>query len=140
MNVSGAALVIRDTVAEAAFRLPSKGLGLQGKDQGRVVDVTTEGADRLIEELAKKYIGEDTYPFRQPGEVRVTIKIAPEKINELGWGRRPKRCSFAWVLACSPRPKGPWSSGYGPLLTNVLVDEFSEVRGSKRLVYAPPDS
>ena len=84
MNVSGAALVIWDTVAEAAFRLPSKGLGLQGKDRGRVVNVTTEGADRLIDELAKKYIGEDTYPFRQPGEVRLTIKIAPEKINEVG--------------------------------------------------------
>src|SRR5215212_4413396 len=34
MNVSGAALVIWDTVAEAAFRPPSKGLGLQGKDRG----------------------------------------------------------------------------------------------------------
>ena len=52
--------------------------------RGRVVDVTTDGADRLIDELAKKYIGEETYPFRQPGEVRLTIKIAPEKINELG--------------------------------------------------------
>jgi hypothetical protein len=39
---------------------------------------------RLIDELAKKYLDEDTYGFRQPGEVRLTIKIAPEKINELG--------------------------------------------------------
>ena len=52
--------------------------------RGRVVDVTTEGADRLIDELAKKYLDEETYPFRQPGEVRLTIKIAPEKINEVG--------------------------------------------------------
>jgi PPOX class probable F420-dependent enzyme len=52
--------------------------------RGRVVDVTTEGADQLLDELAKKYLGEDTYPFRQPGEVLLTIKIAPEKINELG--------------------------------------------------------
>jgi PPOX class probable F420-dependent enzyme len=52
--------------------------------RGRVVDVTTEGADRLIDELAKKYLNEETYPFRQPGEVRLTIKIAPEKINEMG--------------------------------------------------------
>ena len=52
--------------------------------RGRVVDVTTEGADRLIDELAKKYLNEDAYPFRQPGEVRLTIKIAPEKINEMG--------------------------------------------------------
>jgi hypothetical protein len=27
---------------------------------------------------------EDRYPFRQPGEVRLTLKIAPEKINETG--------------------------------------------------------
>ena len=52
--------------------------------RGRVVDVTTEGADQLIDELAKKYLGEESYPYRQPGEVRLTIKIAPEKINELG--------------------------------------------------------
>ena len=52
--------------------------------RGRVVDVTAEGADQLIDELAKKYLGEETYPYRQPGEVRLTIKIAPETINELG--------------------------------------------------------
>jgi PPOX class probable F420-dependent enzyme len=52
--------------------------------RGQVVDVTTEGADRLLDELSKKYLEEDTYPFRQPGEVLLTIKIAPEKINELG--------------------------------------------------------
>jgi hypothetical protein len=40
--------------------------------------------DRLIDELAKKYLGADTYPFRDPAEVRVTLKILPEKINEVG--------------------------------------------------------
>ena len=52
--------------------------------RGRVVDITTEGADRLIDQLAKKYLNEDSYPFRQPEEVRVTMKILPEKINEIG--------------------------------------------------------
>lgn len=55
-----------------------------GSVRGRVVEVATDGADRLIDELAKKYLGADTYPFRQPGQVRVTLKIAPEKINEVG--------------------------------------------------------
>ena len=59
-----------------AFRIAS--------GRGRGVDVTTEGADRLLDELAKKYLGEESYPYRQPGEVYVTIKIAPEKINEMG--------------------------------------------------------
>ena len=52
--------------------------------RGRVVDVTTEGADQLIDELAKKYLNEETYPFRRPEEVRVTLKVLPEKINEIG--------------------------------------------------------
>ncbi len=52
--------------------------------RGRVVDVTTAGADQLIDQLAKKYLNEDTYPFRQPEEVRIILKILPEKINEIG--------------------------------------------------------
>jgi PPOX class probable F420-dependent enzyme len=52
--------------------------------RGRVVEITTAGADQLIDQLAKKYLNEDTYPFRRPEEVRVTLKILPEKINEIG--------------------------------------------------------
>jgi len=52
--------------------------------RGRVVEMTTDGADELIDQLAQKYLGEETYPFRQPGEVRVTLKIAPEHINAIG--------------------------------------------------------
>ena len=59
-----------------AFRL--------GMVRGRVVEVTTAGADELLDRLAKKYLNEETYPFRRPEEVRVTLKILPEKINEIG--------------------------------------------------------
>ena len=52
--------------------------------RGRVVEITTDGADELIDQLAKKYLNEETYPFRRPEEVRVTLKILPEKINEIG--------------------------------------------------------
>ncbi len=52
--------------------------------RGRVEEVTTEGAVEQIDRLAKKYIGRDIYPFHQPGRVRTTIKVSPEKINELG--------------------------------------------------------
>lgn len=31
--------------------------------RGRVVDITTAGADQLIDHLAKKYLNEDIYPF-----------------------------------------------------------------------------
>jgi hypothetical protein len=52
--------------------------------RGRVVDVTTQGANQLIDRLAKKYLNVETYPFRRPEEIRVTLKILPEKINEIG--------------------------------------------------------
>ncbi len=48
--------------------------------RGRVKEMTHEGADENIDALAKKYLGEDEYPFRQPGEVRVKVLIEPEKV------------------------------------------------------------
>jgi PPOX class probable F420-dependent enzyme len=55
-----------------------------GMVRGRVVEVTTDGADELIDQLVKKYLNEESYPFRRPEEVRVTLKILPDKINEIG--------------------------------------------------------
>ena len=52
--------------------------------RGRVVEVTEQGADDHIDRMAKKYIGEDKYPGRQPGEVRVMYKIAPERFSSMG--------------------------------------------------------
>src|SRR5438477_10563141 len=46
--------------------------------RGRVAERTHEGADEHIDALAKKYLGQDTYPFRQPDEQRVIIRIEPE--------------------------------------------------------------
>jgi PPOX class probable F420-dependent enzyme len=42
---------------------------------------TTEGADEHIDHLAKKYIGQDRYPFRQPGEQRIKFTITPTKVR-----------------------------------------------------------
>lgn len=52
--------------------------------RGRVVEITEKGADEHIDKLAKKYLGKDKYPFRQPGEVRVMYKIAPEHVSSMG--------------------------------------------------------
>ena len=49
--------------------------------RGRATEITHEGADERIDELAKKYLGEDEYPFRQPGEERVKIVIEPERVT-----------------------------------------------------------
>jgi len=51
---------------------------------GRVVDVTEQGADQHIDALAKKYLGKDRYPYRQPGEVRMLYKILPERVAGQG--------------------------------------------------------
>ena len=48
--------------------------------RGTVTEVTTEGADAHIDFLAKKYLGRDHYPFRRPDEVRVKVRIHPERI------------------------------------------------------------
>jgi PPOX class probable F420-dependent enzyme len=45
--------------------------------RGRVRKATEAGADAHIDSLAKKYLGKDSYPFRQPGEVRVMYEIEP---------------------------------------------------------------
>jgi PPOX class probable F420-dependent enzyme len=52
--------------------------------RGQVEDITEQGADAHIDSLAKKYLGKDKYPFRQPGEVRVIYKIRPEKVAAMG--------------------------------------------------------
>jgi PPOX class probable F420-dependent enzyme len=52
--------------------------------RGRVVDVTEQAADAHIDALAKKYIGQDRYPWRRPGEVRLIVKILPERVQGMG--------------------------------------------------------
>jgi PPOX class probable F420-dependent enzyme len=49
--------------------------------RGRVAERRTVGADADIDYLAQKYLGEEKYPFRQPGEERVTIVIEPEQVT-----------------------------------------------------------
>jgi PPOX class probable F420-dependent enzyme len=58
---------------------PYRYLGIQG----RVTEITESGADAHIDKLAHKYMGKD-YPFRAPGEVRVIVKIAPDKVHAIG--------------------------------------------------------
>ncbi len=48
--------------------------------RGTVVGVTEEGADAHIDKMAQKYLGQAKYSSRRPGEQRMIIKIAPEKI------------------------------------------------------------
>ena len=50
--------------------------------QGRVVEsYTGEQAEADIDALAKKYVGEDVYPWRAEGERRVSFLIEPTHVS-----------------------------------------------------------
>jgi PPOX class probable F420-dependent enzyme len=48
---------------------------------GTLVD---EGADQQIDRLSLKYTGREKYASRQPGEQRVTVRIAAERVTSRG--------------------------------------------------------
>jgi PPOX class probable F420-dependent enzyme len=47
-------------------------------------ELTTDGADDQIDRLAKKYLGEDSYPWRKAEEQRITVRINPEHVDAYG--------------------------------------------------------
>jgi PPOX class probable F420-dependent enzyme len=59
---------------------PYRYLGIQGK----VVEITEEGADEHIDKMAMKYMGKDKYPLRRPDEIRCLYKIEPLKVHTMG--------------------------------------------------------
>lgn len=52
--------------------------------RGHVARVTEDGAEAHIDSLAKKYLGQDKYPYAQPGDVRVIYEIEPVKAQGMG--------------------------------------------------------
>lgn len=69
-------------------RQPQVALSIQDPDnpyrylavRGTVAEITEAGADEHIDKLAQRYLGEEKYPHRTPGEVRRIYKIAPEHV------------------------------------------------------------
>ncbi|MBA2680190.1 MAG: PPOX class F420-dependent oxidoreductase [Ktedonobacteraceae bacterium] len=48
--------------------------------RGHVAEITEHGADDHIDKMAKKYLGVDTYPNRQPDDIRIICKIVPDRV------------------------------------------------------------
>jgi PPOX class probable F420-dependent enzyme len=48
---------------------------------GTVVEVTPEGAKEHIDRLAKKYLGLDSYPWLEPDEQRVIVRVRPDRVS-----------------------------------------------------------
>ncbi|MBW3605028.1 MAG: PPOX class F420-dependent oxidoreductase [Actinobacteria bacterium] len=52
--------------------------------RGRVVDISDDADNAFIDALAKKYLGEDSYPYHQPGDKRVVVTVEPEHTTTMG--------------------------------------------------------
>jgi len=48
-------------------------------------ELTTDDADDQIDRLAKKYLGQDEYPWRKPEEQRLKVRIRPEHVDSYGF-------------------------------------------------------
>ena len=48
-------------------------------------DITTEGAREQIDRLAKKYLGEDEYPWANPDKRRLKVLIQPAHVDSSGF-------------------------------------------------------
>ena len=47
-------------------------------------ELVDEGANEQIDRLSKKYTGRERYASHRPGETRVTVRIAPRRIETRG--------------------------------------------------------
>lgn len=52
--------------------------------RGRVAEVSDDPDKAFIDKMAKKYMDRDEYPWKQPGEERVVVKVTPEHTTEMG--------------------------------------------------------
>ena len=49
-----------------------------------LAEMTMEGADEQIDKLAKKYLGEDEYPWGNPEAQRLCVRIRPDHVEATG--------------------------------------------------------
>lgn len=66
-------------VAITVIKEPYKWVSITGR-----ATLTLDGADAAIDALALKYLGEEKYPWRGEGEVRIGAVIAIDKIDAFG--------------------------------------------------------
>ena len=52
--------------------------------RGRVVEVREDADNAFIDSLAHKYLGQETYPYHQPGDRRVVLTVEPEHTTQVG--------------------------------------------------------
>lgn len=65
---------------------PNRWISVTGR-----AELTHDDADAQIDRLAKKYIGKDVYPWHNPEEPRIKVRISPEKIDATGFEKAVAR-------------------------------------------------
>jgi len=53
--------------------------------------ITDAGADAHIDKLAKRFLGVEKYPYRQPGEKRVIVRVKVDRLGGFAPGMQPWR-------------------------------------------------
>ena len=51
--------------------------------------LTVAGADAHIDKLAKRFLGADKYPYRQPGEKRLLVRVRVDRLSGFAPGMKP---------------------------------------------------
>jgi PPOX class probable F420-dependent enzyme len=44
-----------------------------------------DGADEHIDKLSRKYLGQERYPWHDPNQVRIIVRIRPDKVDATGF-------------------------------------------------------
>ena len=52
--------------------------------RGKVERIEPDPDNAFINSMAKKYMGEDVYPWHQPGDERVVVVVRPEHTTRMG--------------------------------------------------------
>lgn len=52
--------------------------------RGKVVRVDDDSSHAFIDSMAKKYMDADAYPFHQPGDERVVMRVEPTHTTHMG--------------------------------------------------------
>jgi PPOX class probable F420-dependent enzyme len=52
--------------------------------RGKVVRIDPDPDKAFIDSMAKKYLGQDKYPWNQPGDERVVIVVEPVRTTQMG--------------------------------------------------------
>jgi hypothetical protein len=52
--------------------------------RGKVARIEDDSSNAFIDKMAKKYLGQEQYPWHQPGDQRVVVVVEPEHTSQMG--------------------------------------------------------